>query len=89
MAIRMSYPFRIWSIFAGLFLSLLAAQGCSENAQEQPGRTAPGPADPNLSGVGKEAARVESDLRRDLGGGPIIKPDAKSQAGPSQGPGAP
>lgn len=98
MPIRISHPFKVRSVVAGLTFTLLALPGCSENTQEQPGRTPPNPAapadrsrpvDPNLSGVGKEAAKVESDLKKDLGGGPIIKPDAKSQAGPVQGPGAP
>lgn len=89
MLIRMSLPFEVRSVVAGLTLALLAAPGCSENTQEQPGRTTPGPADPNLSGVGKEAARVESDLHKDLGGGPIIKPDANGQGGPVQGPAMP
>lgn len=98
MPIRMSDPFNVRSVVASLTLALLAMPGCSDNTQEQPGRTPPNPAapadrsrpvDPNLSGVGKEAARVESDLHKDLGGGPIIKPDAKSQAGPVQGPGTP
>ncbi len=98
MPIRMSHPFNVRLVVAGLTLALLALPGCSENNQEQPGRTPPNPAapadrsrpvDPNLSGVGKEAAKVESDLHRDLGGGPIIKPNAKSQGGPVQGPGVP
>ncbi len=98
MPIRMSHRFKVVSVVGGLTLALLTAAGCSENTQEQPGRTPPNPAspadrsrpvDPNLSGVGKEAAKIESDLHKDLGGGPIIKPDAKSEGGPVQGPGVP
>lgn len=98
MPIRMSDPFNVRSVVVGLTLALLGAPGCSENTQEQPGRTPANPAapaersrpvDPDLSGAGKEAAKVESDLHKDLGGGPIIKPNAKSEGGPVQGPGVP
>jgi hypothetical protein len=70
---------KVRSIVASLVTALMLVPGCRQDEGEAP----PNPV-PRSDGAGgtKGISDVEKDLRKDLGGGPLIKPDAPATTAP-------
>jgi len=94
---------KVRAVIASLALGLLPAPGCNEDAETtttRPPNPVPRadqgvpvqPTQPGTSqgGAAKDISNVGKDLRKDLGGGPVIRPDAPATtAPPAATPGSP
>jgi hypothetical protein len=97
MMVAFGRKMRVCSLAAGLAVGLSLAAGCGQEGgpADSSTKAPPNPSpradlgvtvEPKIPSSGsKEISNVEKDLRKDLGGSPVIKPDATPAPPPPAG----